>query len=131
MDAGRPAVTNIRVTSVGKVRSFVAGALEALSNGTVKLHAQGPAVSKAVTVAEIAKRRLRGLHQNTQIGLTAERAEGERSVPTIAITLSLVPLDAAMPGCALVQHTSDKGGPSLTALPSSHRSQVPSATNGG
>lgn len=98
MDAGRPAVTNIRVTSVGKVRSFVAGALEALSNGTVKLHAQGPAVSKAVTVAEIAKRRLRGLHQNTQIGLAETAEESAASQPAISIVLSLQPLDPSQPG---------------------------------
>ena len=50
-------------------------------------------------MAEITRRRLRGLHQNTQIGLQA-RAEGDRSAPTptLAITLSLSPLDSSLPG---------------------------------
>ena len=90
--------SDIRVTSVGKVRSFVADALAALPNGAVKLHAQGPAVSKAVTVAEIAKRRLRGLHQNTQIGLAEPAEEGAASQPAISIVLSLQPLDPSRPG---------------------------------
>ena len=59
------------------------------------IFAEGDAVAKAVSVAEIVKRRLRGLHQNTQIGL-ADRTD--RSTPTISITLSLTALDAAQPG---------------------------------
>lgn len=51
---------------------------------------------KAVSVAEITKRRLRGLHQNTQIGLR-EKAAGS-AVPTITITLSLAQLDTSQPG---------------------------------
>ena len=63
--------------------------------------AEGNAVSKAITLAEITKRRVRGLHQNTQIGLAAgSAADGARSIPSIAITLSLSPLDASLPGCA-------------------------------
>jgi DNA-binding protein len=61
--------------------------------------AEGSTVSKAITLAEIAKRRLRGLHQNTQIGVTTA-SDGSSSVPTIAITLSLTPLDATLLGCA-------------------------------
>ena len=57
-------------------------------------------MSKVVSVAEIVKRRMRGLHQHTSIGLAAARAEGARSTPTIAITLSRDPLDVSLPGCA-------------------------------
>jgi DNA-binding protein len=66
--------------------------------------AEGNAVCKAVSVAEIIKRRLRGLHQNTQIGLTkaaaaaASGASAAAAAPTIAITLSTTPLDVSQPG---------------------------------
>lgn len=59
--------------------------------------AEGSAVSKAVTLAEISRRRLRGLHQSTQIGL-ATVDSGAAPAPAIAITLSLTPLDASQPG---------------------------------
>ena len=63
-------------------------------------------MSKAVTVAEITKRRLRGLHQNTQIGLapaaTAATSAGasasKHPQPDISIVLSLAPLDPSQPG---------------------------------
>jgi len=62
--------------------------------------AEGASVSKAVTVAEISKRRLRGLHQNTQIGLGAPvEGNARRRSPTILITLSLAPLDTTAAGC--------------------------------
>lgn len=71
--------------------------------------AEGNAVCKAVSVAEIIKRRLRGLHQNTQIGLTeaaaaaasASGASAAAAAPTIAITLSITPLDVSQPGYQL------------------------------
>lgn len=67
------------------------------------LQAEGNSVSKAVTVAEITKRRLPGLHQNTQIGLRPVDGESQSATdrtPTIAILLSTAPLDATQPGCA-------------------------------
>ncbi len=70
-----------------------ARALEALPAGAVRLHAEGNAVSKCVSVAEIAKRKLRGVHQLNEIGLADDGAR-----PTVGITLSLRPLDAAHPG---------------------------------
>ena len=66
-------------------------------HGPVRLHARGPATAKAVTVAEITKRRMRELHQNTQIGLDTD-ASGKTS-PTICVVLSLAPLDASESGC--------------------------------
>lgn len=68
-----------------------------MQNAPLTIAAEGAAVAKAVSVAEITKRRLRGLHQNTQIGLVADAA---RSTPTIAITLSLAALDTTQPGYA-------------------------------
>ena len=112
------ATATVRVASGGKLQAYVARALEALpvrapapfapaprpadplalfmQATPVVIAAEGAAVGKAVTVAEIAKRRLRGLHQNTQIGLAG--ADGERSTPRIAITLSCAPLDPTLPG---------------------------------
>ena len=62
-------------------------------------------MNKAVTVAEITKRRLRGLHQNTQIGLapaaaatTAGASASSHPQPEISILLSLAPLDPSQPG---------------------------------
>ena len=67
-------------------------------------------MSKAVTVAEITKRRLRGLHQNTQIGLAPAAATAASQLtfdgasaskhpqPDISIVLSLAPLDPSLPG---------------------------------
>ena len=63
----------------------------------ITIVAEGATVCKAVTVAEITKRRLRGLHQNTQIGMTST-ANQVLPAPTIAITLSLEPLDPTLPG---------------------------------
>ena len=62
------------------------------------LQADGPAVGKAVTVAEIAKRRVRGLYQSTQIGVRVPTRDAQRPRPQITITLSLSPLDPQTPG---------------------------------
>ena len=83
----------LRVTSGAKISALVERALEALPAGAVRLHAEGNAVSKCVSVAEIAKRKLRGVHQLNEIGLADDGAR-----PTVGITLSLRPLDAAHPG---------------------------------
>ena len=56
----------VRVTASGSLRSYVAYALGALRERgapRVTLRAAGRAVSKAVTVAEVIKRREQGLHQ--------------------------------------------------------------------
>lgn len=62
-------------------------------------------MNKAVTVAEITKRRLRGLHQNTQIGLapaaaatTPGASASNHPQPEISILLSVAPLDPSQPG---------------------------------
>ena len=56
-------------------------------------------------MAEITKRRLRGLHQNTQIGLApaaaatnAGASASSHPQPEISILLSLAPLDPSQPG---------------------------------
>jgi len=96
-------MSELRVTSGGKVQAYVTQTLMALQNSPLLLKAEGSAVSKAVTVAEIVRRRLRGLHQNTQIGLaTGSHSDEQRTswppMPSIAITLSTAPLDPTQPG---------------------------------
>ena len=75
---------------------FPNGLARSQHSTSLTITAEGNAVCKAVSVAEITKRRLRGLHQNTQIGLTEKAAAS--AVPTIAITLSLAQLDTSQPG---------------------------------
>ena len=104
----------VRITTAGKVQNYVGYVLSVLDPGhehdpvgrscgcgMVQLRAAGPAVNKAVTVAEIVKRRLDGLHQVTTAALQANNAvplhadqqeqqlrPHQHIVPTICITLS-------------------------------------------
>lgn len=107
--ASNDSMLTIRVTSGGKIQAYVGSALKLLQENpvtqSVLLCAQGNAVAKAVTVAEITKRRLRGLHQNTQIGsVRTDESDGNdasaatRSEATISIILSLQQLDVMQPG---------------------------------
>ena len=93
---------DVRVTSGRKVCACVDGVLKVLlEQGVVVVGAHGAAVGKAVTVAEIVKRRVRGVYQNTQIGLhDGKGSAGGRTVrePCLTITLSTTPLDATAPG---------------------------------
>lgn len=70
----------------------------------------GRAINKTVTIAEIIKRRIQGLHQITQIDSTditdvwepleegLDRLETTRHVSSIQITLSTSTLDTNHPG---------------------------------
>lgn len=100
----QPGLT-LRVTSGGKIHACVARALDGLKtpHSSIRIEATGNAVCKAVSVAEITRRRLRGLHQSTKIGFAAPKADGVK-VPTISLLLSLEPLDALQPGCALSEN---------------------------
>ena len=77
----------VRITTAGKVQNYVGYVLSVLDPGhehdpvgrscgcgMVQLRAAGPAVNKAVTVAEIVKRRLDGLHQVTTAALQVNEA---------------------------------------------------------
>merc|ERR1712039_738270 len=103
----------IRVTAAGSVSSYISRAAK-LFNEMEKTHltitATGNALTKAVTSAEVIKRRFKGLHQITKIGNQEVVNEYEpleegldkvidtRNVPFLEIKLSKEPLD-----------TSDKG----------------------
>eukprot|EP00930_Biecheleria_cincta_P014665 TRINITY_DN1251_c0_g4_i1.p1 TRINITY_DN1251_c0_g4~~TRINITY_DN1251_c0_g4_i1.p1 ORF type:complete len:320 (-),score=93.67 TRINITY_DN1251_c0_g4_i1:16-975(-) len=103
----------IRVTAAGSVSAYVSRAatvFNELNKPRVVVQATGNALTKAVTAAEVIKRRFKGLHQITELKTVELQDEYEpleegldkvidtRSVPVIEIKLSKEPLD-----------TSDKG----------------------
>merc|ERR1712039_938638 len=103
----------IRVTAAGSVSAYVSRAAKVfneLERPQVVIKATGNALTKAVTLAEVIKRRFKDLHQITKLGNTEivdeyepleeglDKVVDTRNVPTIEIKLSKEPLD-----------TSDKG----------------------
>mmetsp|Transcript_39810 Transcript_39810/g.85187 ORF Transcript_39810/g.85187 Transcript_39810/m.85187 type:complete len:224 (-) Transcript_39810:35-706(-) len=102
--------TEVRVTSTGGVSTYVSRAVKVfneLEKTYITITASGNALTKAVTAAEVIKRRLKGLHQITTLtnqdvvdefepleeGL--EKVTETRSLACIAIKLSKDPLDTA------------------------------------
>jgi DNA-binding protein len=105
--------TEIRVTAVGSVSAYCARANTLFTEQdkkTITITGTGNAITKAVTLAEVVKRRFVGLHQITSVGTTEIVDEYEpleegldkvmetRNLSTIEIKLSKDALD-----------TSDKG----------------------
>eukprot|EP00252_Welwitschia_mirabilis_P024411 TRINITY_DN7231_c0_g1_i1.p1 TRINITY_DN7231_c0_g1~~TRINITY_DN7231_c0_g1_i1.p1 ORF type:complete len:223 (+),score=31.09 TRINITY_DN7231_c0_g1_i1:302-970(+) len=103
----------IRVTTQGLIRNYVSYAsslLQDKSTPEIVLKAMGQAISKAVAVAEIIKRRIPRLHQITSISSTSITdvwepieegllpLETTRHVSMITITLSVKPLDSKATG---------------------------------
>ncbi|XP_022860608.1 keratin, type II cytoskeletal 1-like [Olea europaea var. sylvestris] len=103
----------IRVTAQGLIRNYIIYATSLLQDKQEKevvLNAMGQAISKAVTIAEIVKKRIPVLHQNISTrsttitdayepieeGLTP--VEMKRQVSLITITLSTVELNKNSPG---------------------------------
>ena len=63
----------IRITAQGKMRNYISYATNLLNhpeNKEIILKAMGRAISRTVTIAEIIKRRIVGLHQITRIDST-------------------------------------------------------------
>ncbi|XP_061970647.1 uncharacterized protein LOC133693442 isoform X1 [Populus nigra] len=103
----------IRITTQGRMRNYITYAttlfLEKGSDG-ISLKAMGRAINKTVMIAELIKRRIAGLHQNTSIGSnditdTWEPLEEgllpletTRHVSVITITLSKKELDTSSTG---------------------------------
>lgn len=98
----------IRVTAVGSVSAYVTRAAKVfneLEKPTLTITGTGNAITKAVTLAEVVKRRFKGLHQITSLGSTEIVDEYEpleegldkvietRSLSTIEIKLSKEELD--------------------------------------
>merc|ERR1712048_803463 len=105
--------TEIRVTAVGSVAAYVARAntlFNEQDKKTITITGTGNAITKAVTLAEVAKRRFKGLHQVTSLSTTEivdeyepleeglDKVMDTRTLSCIEIKLSMEPLD-----------TSDKG----------------------
>lgn len=103
----------IRVTTQGLIRNYVSYASSLLQDKAtpeIVLKAMGQAISKAVAIAEIIKRRVPGLHQITAISSTSITdvwepieegllpLETTRHVSMITIILSLNDLDATATG---------------------------------
>eukprot|EP00252_Welwitschia_mirabilis_P007420 TRINITY_DN1875_c0_g1_i1.p1 TRINITY_DN1875_c0_g1~~TRINITY_DN1875_c0_g1_i1.p1 ORF type:complete len:313 (+),score=50.77 TRINITY_DN1875_c0_g1_i1:404-1342(+) len=103
----------IRITRQGMPRNYIAYATTLFRerNATeIVLKAMGNAISKTVSIAEIIKRRIPGLHQNTEISseditCTWEPLEEgllpletTRHVSMITLTLSTAQLDTTSPG---------------------------------
>lgn len=63
----------IRITSQGRMRSYITYAMTLLQekgSSEIVFKAMGRAINKTVTIVELIKRRIVGLHQNTSIGST-------------------------------------------------------------
>ncbi|MED6185950.1 hypothetical protein PIB30_062077 [Stylosanthes scabra] len=63
----------IRITSQGRMRNYITYAMTLLQekgSNEIVFKAMGRAINKTVTIVELIKRRIVGLHQNTQIGST-------------------------------------------------------------
>ncbi|KAK1289126.1 hypothetical protein QJS10_CPB18g01971 [Acorus calamus] len=64
----------IRITTQGLIRNYITYASTLLQEkrvGEIVLKAMGQAISKTVAIAEIIKKRIPGLHQNTTISSTS------------------------------------------------------------
>eukprot|EP00041_Stephanoeca_diplocostata_P007085 m.97683 g.97683 ORF g.97683 m.97683 type:complete len:168 (+) comp16724_c0_seq2:273-776(+) len=113
----------IRITLNGKLHSYVAVGRKLLEaspeTGQLTVKGEGRAVTKAISVAEILKHRVHGLHQVTTIGMATTReywdpkpvspdgtsstamldsVQVSRKIPTVEILLSLAPVDPATLG---------------------------------
>eukprot|EP00244_Chara_vulgaris_P003742 TRINITY_DN169_c0_g1_i2.p1 TRINITY_DN169_c0_g1~~TRINITY_DN169_c0_g1_i2.p1 ORF type:complete len:290 (-),score=45.30 TRINITY_DN169_c0_g1_i2:842-1711(-) len=103
----------IRITTQGKMRNYITYATTLLQEKgatEIVLKAMGRAINKTVTIAEIIKRRVAGLHQITTIGSTditdlwepleegLNRLETTRHVSMTTIILSTKELDKTSTG---------------------------------
>ncbi|KAK1308492.1 hypothetical protein QJS10_CPA09g01956 [Acorus calamus] len=103
----------IRITTQGLIRNYISYATSLLQEkqvGEIVLKAMGQAISKTVAIAEIIKKRIPGLHQDTTISSTSITdvwepieeglvpLEMTRHVSMIAISLSTRELNKNSPG---------------------------------
>lgn len=103
----------IRITAQGLIRNYISYATTLLQEKQAReiiLKAMGQAISKTVVIAEIIKKRIPGLYQETSISSTSltdvwepieeglETLEINRLVSLITITLSTSELDNNSPG---------------------------------
>merc|ERR1712060_507929 len=105
--------TEIRVTAVGSVAAYCARAntlFNEQDKKTITITGTGNAITKAVTLAEIAKRRFKGLHQITSLSTTEivdeyepleeglDKVTETKTLSCIEIKLSMEALDTGDKG---------------------------------
>jgi len=104
----------LRVGPVRPPKAYIASCIDLFEEGekTVVLKGRGQVISKVVNIAEVVKRRVKGLHQlaateSTQVTDVYEPkagAEGKENIEikkyiaALSITLSLEQLDKSLPG---------------------------------
>ncbi|XP_048501976.1 uncharacterized protein LOC104895479 isoform X2 [Beta vulgaris subsp. vulgaris] len=103
----------IRITTQGRMRNYITYAttlLQEKGSDEIVLKAMGRAINKTVMIAELIKRRIVGLHQDTSIGSNdiidnwepleegLNPVETKRHVSMITITLSKKELNASSTG---------------------------------
>merc|ERR1712039_1040707 len=103
----------IRVTAAGSVSAYISRAAKLfneMEKSYLTITATGNALTKAVTSAEVIKRRFKGLHQITKLSTQEivdeyepleeglDKVTDTRSVPCVEIKLSKEPLDKADAG---------------------------------
>jgi len=108
----REGAIEMKVTSGSKIRNLIGYASSSMSDNSVRCmtwNGTGNATNKTISCSEIIKRKIKGLHQITQIGymrveeLWQPSIEGldtlkvNTNVPTISILLSKDPLDSNNP----------------------------------
>merc|ERR1712048_1116891 len=105
--------TEIRVTAVGSVAAYCARAntlFNEQDKKTITITGTGNAITKAVTLAEVAKRRFKGLHQITSLSTTEivdEYEPLEEGLDKVTETRTLSCIEIKLSKEAL--DTSDKG----------------------
>lgn len=98
----------VRITPSGSLRAYVAYADRVLADpqiARVQLIATGKAIGRAISVAEILKRKHKALHQLTQLTPDAAAVRGGNTVSCLSILLapSTQHVDTNHPGYAAPQ----------------------------
>ncbi|KAG1347553.1 hypothetical protein COCNU_06G013820 [Cocos nucifera] len=130
----------IRITTQGLIRNYVSYASSLLQEKRVReivLKAMGQAISKTVAIAEIIKKRIPGLHQDTTISSTSITdvwepieeglvpLEMTRHVSMISITLSTRVLNKNSPGYQAPLHVEQPRQQQKTQQLQQYRQQQP------
>uniref|UniRef100_A0A2C9LCQ6 DNA/RNA-binding protein Alba-like domain-containing protein n=2 Tax=Biomphalaria glabrata TaxID=6526 RepID=A0A2C9LCQ6_BIOGL len=102
----------MKVTNASKIRNVMGYAMSTFGNSNVRhvtWNGSGNAISKTISCAEIMKRKIKGLHQITQVGFLRvedfweptveglDRLKVNTNIPNISILLSKDPLDTSHP----------------------------------
>ncbi|GFS19971.1 ribonuclease P protein subunit p25-like protein [Elysia marginata] len=135
----------MKVTNGSKIRNLMGYAMSTLSDNNVRhitWNGTGNAISKTISCVEIMKRKVKGLHQITQIGcLRVEdfwepKVEGldslkvNTNIPAISILLSKDPLDTNNPSSSTSSSSASSNSGCSRGRGSSCGSRVRSSGSG-